>query len=184
MRKKTIAVFLDRDGTINEDVGYLDDPADVKLLDGVADAIRLLNQRGLKIIIITNQSGVARGYLTEEQLQGVNRRVVELLEKQGARVDAIYYCPHHPEDGCNCRKPMPGLLERASEELHVELEGSYMVGDKHTDVLTAKSAGVKGVLVGENPEPCDDAHHVCRTLYDAVRWILKDLEASGWKSTR
>ncbi len=171
-----MAVFLDRDGTINEDVGYLKDPEDVRLLDGAADAIRLLNSHGLKTIIITNQSGVARGYFTEEELQQINRKVIELLEEEGAVVDGLYYCPHHPDDGCECRKPMPGLLKRAAIELGVELEASYMVGDKTTDVLAAKSVGARGVLIAEDGEHCEDAHHVCSSLLDAVTWILKDLE--------
>ncbi len=176
MKRKGIAVFLDRDGTINEDVGYLKEPGDARLLDGAADAIRLLNSHGLKTIIITNQSGVARGYFTEEELQQINRRVLELLEEEGAVVDAIYYCPHHPDDGCECRKPMPGLLRRAASELDIELESSYMVGDKTTDVLAARSVGARGVLMAEDDKRCEDADYVCSSLLEAVTWILKDLE--------
>ncbi len=174
--KKDIAVFLDRDGTINEDVGYLKNPRDVRLLDGAAEAVRLLNQRGIKTVIITNQSGVARGYFTEKELEEVNRKVLELLKKEGARVDAIYYCPHHPDDGCGCRKPMSGLLERAADELGIELEKSYMVGDKTTDVLAAKSVGARGILLTEGGTPCEDAHYVCSGLLEAVRWILEHME--------
>ena len=177
MRRESVAVFLDRDGTINQDIGYLGEPESVVLIDGAAEAIGMLNQRGIKAIIITNQSGVARGYFSEQELEMVNQRVVELLAQRGAKIDGIYYCPHHPDDGCGCRKPMSGLLRQAAEDFGIELASSYMVGDKPTDVLAATGVGAKGILIAHSEDvTCGEASYVCSTLLEAVRWILNDME--------
>ncbi len=149
------AVFLDRDGTIIEEKNYLQDPDQVVLIAGAAKAISLLSQKGYYIILVSNQSGVARGYFTEKDVIRVNQRVQELLQEQGASIDAMYYCPHHPEGSiakykidCNCRKPKPGMGIQASRELDLELSNCFMIGDKAADVEFAINCGMKnGFLV-------------------------------------
>ncbi|MCL5020185.1 MAG: HAD family hydrolase, partial [Bacteroidetes bacterium] len=134
----TRAIFIDRDGTINKEKGYLTDPGQIEFINGSAEAVLLANKLGLKVVVISNQSGVARGIITIDQVEAVNRRVVEMLAEKGARVDAIYYCPHHPDHGdrviCNCRKPDIGMLLRAKEEFDIDLSRSFVVGDKWSDV--------------------------------------------------
>ena len=139
---KNIAVFLDRDGTINEDLGYYYKIEDVNLYDFSGEAIKRLNSSGILTVIFTNQSGVARGYFSEEFVNKVNRKLQKLLEEKGAQLDGIYYCPHLKEGSiaqytrdCDCRKPKTGMLLKAAEELHIDLEKSFVVGDKVTDLL-------------------------------------------------
>jgi len=187
-----IAVFMDRDGTINEEVGYLRDPMGLNLLPGAVDAVKLINKNQIKVVVITNQSGVARGYFSEELVKRVHERLKELLDKEGAYLDGIYYCPHHPDFGppeyrieCNCRKPAPGMLELASKELKIDLSNSYVVGDKIIDVGLAHRVGARGVLVltgyGEeeveslNKGSKKQPHYIARDILDAVNWILLDL---------
>lgn len=178
------AVFLDRDGTVCVLVEYLSDPEGMELIPGSAEAIRILNRLGLKVVLVTNQSGLARGYFTEEVLDAIHERMARLLEDEGARIDAIYYCCHHPDDGCSCRKPEPGLLRKAAEEMALDLEGSYMVGDMIKDVKAGKSAGAKGILVlsgygsgeltlRERWDVMPD--HIADNLLGAAEWIEKDM---------
>ena len=141
------AVFLDRDGTIARDVPYCSRPEDLELLPGVGEAIRLLNEHGFMVVIITNQSGIARGYFTEEMLERIHQKLKNDLAKSGAHVDAIYYCPHHPNDDCNCRKPKPGLALQAAEEHHIDLTRSFFIGDLLQDIEAGHLAGGKTVLV-------------------------------------
>lgn len=177
------AVFLDRDGTIVFDPGYLDHPSKVQLLPRAGEAIRLLNLSGLKVVVVTNQSGLARGYFTEETLSAIHRRMLDLLEREGARLDGIYYCPHHI-DGvigkwkvqCGCRKPQPGLLFRAAEEMRLDLARSYVVGDKPSDIGAGRAAGCKTVLISSTEGTCEPRpDRVASDLYEAVSWILGDL---------
>jgi histidinol-phosphate phosphatase family protein len=128
------AVFLDRDDTIMADVVYCKDPEDVRLLPGAAEGIRSLADAGFMIVIATNQSGLGRGLFTEEELRAVNDQLRVELRARGADYDALYYCPHRPEDGCDCRKPKPGLLLRAASILGVDLHSSYCIGDRSWDV--------------------------------------------------
>lgn len=143
------AVFLDRDGTINVEVNYLSDPGLALLETGVAAAIARLNQAGLPVVVVTNQSGIARGYYGEADLHAVNRRLAELLAAGGARVDAWYWCPHHPEvtGACRCRKPGTAMFEQAAGELDLDLGRSWMVGDKPLDVAAGLAAGCRSILV-------------------------------------
>jgi D-glycero-D-manno-heptose 1,7-bisphosphate phosphatase len=145
------AVFLDRDGTINEEVGYLSDPEKVVLIPGAAEALIRLKAAGFKLIVLTNQSGVARGYFTARELAEVNMRLDSMLAEKGAAVDAYYYCPHHPKHGemvdCDCRKPKTGMVDTAAREHGIDLARSYFVGDKRTDVQLGKNAGGKSILV-------------------------------------
>ena len=158
-----LAVFLDRDGTIIEDAGYLRDPAGVRLLPGAADAIKRLNASGFLAIVVTNQSGIARGLLTLDQYRATERRVDELLTLQGARLDAHYFCPHVPElsGPCDCRKPGSLLYRQAAERFGIDLPRSWWVGDRMRDVLPAESFGARGILVltgaGESEKVEDQA---------------------------
>lgn len=148
------AVFLDRDGTINVEVGYLSRPEDFRLIDGSAGAIRRLNEAGFLVVVVSNQSGVARGYFGEDAVAKVNETMTRELEKLGARLDAIYYCPHF-SDGvveqyrreCDCRKPRPGMVRQAQKDFDLDMRRSYVVGDHRGDILLAKNVGVRSILV-------------------------------------
>ena len=148
------AIIMDRDGTVCEEVGYVNHVSRCRLLPRSAEAIRLLNEAGRRTAIVTNQAGVARGYFAEEMILAVHERLRRLLADSGARIDGIYYCPHHPTAGeppyrgaCDCRKPLPGLVLRAAAELGIDLTRSFMVGDSARDVVAAQAAGVTPVLV-------------------------------------
>lgn len=183
------AVFLDRDDTIVHDVPYCSDPAQVRLVDGAARAIRRLNEAGWVTVIVTNQSGISRGYFDDAALGRVHARLRELLAKEGARVDAIYHCPHTTADGCDCRKPEPGMALRAAADLRLDLPRSIVVGDRMLDVLLAKRIGARSVLCPSErgraelalagPEEKPDA--VVKDLVEAVDWILAQ---EGERTTR
>lgn len=170
------AVFLDRDGTIAEDANYCQRPADLWVFPWAAEAIAVLNKAGLTVVVVTNQSGVARGYLTEETLAQIHQKMKDELTEHGAWVDAIYYCPHHPDDGCRCRKPGTDLFQRAAEELGLALAGSYVVGDREMDILAGQAIGCQTVLVETGPLPWTPngtrPDHRALTLYEAAHWIL------------
>jgi D-glycero-D-manno-heptose 1,7-bisphosphate phosphatase len=154
------AVFLDRDGTLIEDVSYLRDPAQVRLLPGVGPAVKRLNEAHFLAIVATNQSGIARGFLREDEYLATQRRVDELLSEYGATLDAHYHCPHLPEtDGpCRCRKPGPLLYEQASERFGINLAESWWIGDRLRDVEPARLFGGRGILVESGPvSPGGDA---------------------------
>jgi D-glycero-D-manno-heptose 1,7-bisphosphate phosphatase len=144
------AVFLDRDGTIIEDVGYLRDPGQVRLLAGAAEAIRRLNANGLLTLVVTNQSGIARGILSEAEYHRTERKLDELLAEAGARIDRHYFCPHLPEVSgpCECRKPGALLYRQAAEQLGIDLARSWWIGDRSRDVLPAEVFGGRGILLG------------------------------------
>lgn len=174
------AVFLDRDGTINEDTGYIDSPERLVIIDGAASAIKRLNSKGLRVVVITNQSGVGRGYFSREAADAVNKRLEEILRREGAHLDAIYYCPHHPDDNCECRKPGIGLVEKAKNDLRIDFKKSYVVGDKISDVEIAHTIGGKGILVltgagkDERKKISREPSYIATDLKDAVEWIIKD----------
>ena len=189
------AVFLDRDGTISKEVGYIHEMDRLELLPNSARAIRRLNDHGIQVIVVTNQSGVARGFYPEEHVRRVNERLTDLLRRDGAAVDAVYYCPHHPTEGtgaytkrCDCRKPEPGLLLRAASERDIDLRNSFVVGDKLIDIEMAHRVGAQGILVltgygeeaiaqkGENgPRPdC-----IAPDLDKAVEWIVERVKRAG-----
>ena len=148
------AVFIDRDGTISEEVGYINHSSRFRLFPYAAAAIKHLNDNGWLAIVVTNQAGVARGYFSEDMIQTVHAEMTKELESGGARLDAIYYCAHHPSVGeppyrfdCDCRKPKPGLISRAAQDFDIDLAGSWMVGDRYSDVELARNAGVKSMFV-------------------------------------
>jgi histidinol-phosphate phosphatase family protein len=140
-------VFFDRDGTLIEERNYLSDPEQVVLLPGAAEAVRRAREAGFLAVVLTNQSGVGRGYFRMEDVEAVHRRMEELLAAEGAHLDAIYVCPHAPEEDCLCRKPRTGLVELAARELGIDLPRSWMIGDKAADIEMARNAGMRGALV-------------------------------------
>lgn len=185
-------VFLDRDGTLNVEAGYIRNLDDLHLIDGAAQALRKVNDAGVAAILVTNQSGAARGYYPEQHILNLNSRLVRLLEQQGARLDDLYYCPHLEEGTvpelsvvCLCRKPAVGLVERAFSE-HPQLDRSkaFMVGDKATDIELAQNCGIRGVLVttgyGESVLKGEYQWQVkpdyqAPTIVEAIDWILAQL---------
>jgi D-glycero-D-manno-heptose 1,7-bisphosphate phosphatase len=175
------AVFLDRDGTLIEDKGFLDDPAGVDVLPTVVDALRLLRERGFATIVVSNQSGVARGYFDDAAVRTVNAEIARRLANDGVAVDGWYWCSHYDE-GCSCRKPAPGMVERAVEEHGLTLDGGAVIGDRGSDVALGHAVGVPGILLPgpypyEGPEPDLRA----RTLLEAAEWIA---QRSGREAAR
>jgi len=192
--RRVSAVFLDRDGTINEEVGYVNHPDRVRLCPGVAEAICKLNEANVLVIAVTNQSGVGRGYVTEELVHEVHEKIARELAAQGARVDAFYYCPHHPHaplaayrQECRCRKPATGMVEEAARHFHIDLASSYVVGDSYRDMQMGFNAGARTVLVltgygrGEFEYQASrwprQPDRVAENLLEAVEHILQDLPA-------
>ncbi len=188
--KHNWGVFLDRDGTVTEEAGYVNHVSRLHLIPGAAEGIRLLNDAGVPVILATNQAGVARGYFDENLVKAVLERLGSMLGALGARLDAVYYCPHHPTAGeppyradCDCRKPKPGMLLRGAREFGLDLSRSYVIGDKISDVYFAGAAGAKGLLVttgyglgelvhqraGWRREP----HAIVPDVYAASRWIIE-----------
>jgi D-glycero-D-manno-heptose 1,7-bisphosphate phosphatase len=182
-------VFIDRDGTLTEEVGYVNHPSRLRLLPRSAAAVRRLNAAGVAAVLATNQAGIARGYFSQEVLDDVQATLVALLEREGARLDGLYVCVHHPTAGqppfradCDCRKPRPGLLRRAAGDLDLDLGASAVVGDKPSDLEAARAVGARGVLVltgyGRGEWEYRQARfavkpdHVAGDLLDAVEWLL------------
>lgn len=169
----TKAVFLDRDGVINANCprehDYIKSPAELVLLPGAAEGVARLNAAGFLVILATNQRGIARGMMTDADLEAVHQAMVAELREGGAHIDAIYVCPHDNGE-CDCRKPLPGLLFRARDELGIDLAASWMVGDHLTDVRAGKAAGVLTVLVGG--ERSDESDFTCEDLPAAVDLII------------
>jgi D-glycero-D-manno-heptose 1,7-bisphosphate phosphatase len=182
------AVFLDRDGTLIEDHHYLASAADVTLFPWTVDALRLLSASGFALVVVTNQSGVARGFFDESSVRRIHGHLAGLLDAHGVRVDGYYYCPHHPDAqveayrrDCECRKPRPGMVHAAARDLGLDVAGSYTVGDLWRDIALAQHAGARGgVLVrtgqgvdAERARPAGlEAAAVVDTLLDAARWIV------------
>jgi D-glycero-D-manno-heptose 1,7-bisphosphate phosphatase len=177
------AVFVDRDGTVCEEVGYLNHVSRFRMFPFVAAALRRLNEAGYPVIVVSNQSGVARGYFPESLLDEVTQSMTQQLSQAGAKVDAVYYCPHASSENCVCRKPKPGMLERAAREHGIDLQRSFVVGDRYIDVELARNAHARGVLVrtgyGEGELAWHEAkwptppHFVATDLAGAVDWILR-----------
>jgi len=183
------AVFLDRDGTINEEMGYVNHLERFRLFPRAGEAIRLLNKNGIKAVVVTNQAGVAKGYFPESLIHLVHRKMEDHLREKGAHLDGIYYCPHHPDAGeppyrqkCRCRKPETGLIEEAARDLGIDCSKSYMIGDRGADIEFGHRIGAKTILVltgygkgeweyfGDQWESKPD--FVAQDLFEAVDWIL------------
>lgn len=184
-KKIDFTVFIDRDGTVVLDKHYLADLRGLEIIPTVPEGIKKLNDAEIPVIMITNQSGVARGRFDEATLELIHQRLFEILEDNGAIINGVYYCPHMPDAGCDCRKPKPGMLLRAKREHGFNLLKSYVIGDRMLDVEMAHSVGAIGVLV---PEPGDQYHIDAeieaskempdmrkKTFLEAVDWILRDI---------
>lgn len=179
-------VFLDRDGTLIRDRHYLGDPAGVELVPGAAGAVAQLNHAGVPVLLVTNQSGIGRGYFTEADFQAVQRRLQQLLAEHGASLDGVYHCPHAPDrqPRCDCRKPATGLFRRAAEEHGLDLQRCFFVGDRARDVLPAGELGGTGILVRSDSDAPDARHegeivpadtHIVATLAEAAALVLRCL---------
>ncbi|MEE9219168.1 MAG: D-glycero-beta-D-manno-heptose 1,7-bisphosphate 7-phosphatase [Acidobacteriota bacterium] len=188
---KSRAIFLDRDGTVSFEVGYINHVSRLQVMPQSVEAIRCINQAGFRAVVVTNQSGVARGYFEEPLLEKVHDSLRRQLAAGNARVDGIYYCPHHPREGkppfrqdCTCRKPSIGMLEKAARDLDIQLSGSYMVGDTLVDMRTARNAGLCSVLVLTGYGRGEFEHHAHQWPFQPDH-IAEDLRAAvGWIFSR
>ncbi len=187
----TTAIFLDRDGTLIEEVGYLQRLEDIQIYPEAFEAVEKINQSGARAIVITNQSAIARGLIREEDLEQAHHFIADAFRQKGARIDAFYHCPHHPTEGtgantraCDCRKPQPGLLLRAAQDLQLDLSASHMIGDTVRDIEAGHLAGCRSILVktgygqeedsnSSSNEPLQRPDHVSGNILDAVNWILE-----------
>lgn len=186
---KRPAVFIDRDGTISEEVGYVNHPTRFRVFPYSSEAIRILNEAGWLAIVITNQAGVARGYFSEDVIHRIHDQLTRDLQNESARLDAIYYCAHHPSVGeppyrldCDCRKPKPGLIQQAAKDFDIDLTSSWMAGDRYSDIELARNAGLRSAFVlsgygrGEWEYQSQRWEHqpdlVCENLLEAVKSIV------------
>ena len=186
---KKPAVFVDRDGTINEQMGYINHVSRFKMIPGVPQAIRMLNRHGFLVLVVSNQSGVARGYYPMDLVETIHRLMVSRIKEKKGIIDGVFFCPHHPAGSvpefsrdCDCRKPKTGLIEQAARSFEIDLRRSFVVGDMCSDMELAHRAGIKGILVktgyglGEIeyilPQKTTKPAHIAEDLLDAVRWIL------------
>ncbi|WP_455245762.1 lipopolysaccharide heptosyltransferase II [Petrachloros mirabilis] len=187
-----VTVFLDRDGTLNYDPGFVTSAAELKLLPGVSSALARLKAAGAKLIVVTNQSGVGRGMFTLKELEAIHARLQGLLEQEGAVLDAIYFCPHHPDDGCRCRKPGRAMVDRAVADLHLDLQRSYLVGDHVRDMQLAKMVGARAILLTTEPVDAQALEmlrveqampdKVTKSLVEAADWIFQDVAQNSQSS--
>ncbi len=180
-------VFLDRDGTLIRDVGYLSRLDQIEILPRVPEALQILQRQELKVLVVTNQSAIARGFLSEDELKRIHVELRRQLSSCGAALDGIYYCPHHPTEGlgpyrltCDCRKPNGGLARQAAEELNLDLRRSYVVGDQSSDMEMAARIGAKGVLIDtrashNTEQKSESSSLVVNDLWEAAEWIVADL---------
>ena len=171
------AVFLDRDGVINEvltkRVKFVNNPKQLYFLPGVEEAIKSLNEYFDYVFVVTNQGGIGLGYMKEKQLHKIHDYMIVELEKKGATIHEVAYCPHKPKAGCECRKPNSKMILDLGEKYNIDLEKSYMVGDTDTDIIAGKKAGTKTVFLGKR-DPLADA--VCPNLKEAAQWIIRDIK--------
>ena len=178
------AVFLDRDGTLNEDRGYVTTLDEFVLLPGVCEGIARLNECGFLVIVVTNQSAIARGFMTEKDLLRIHEHFAEQLHEAGAHVNGWYVCPHHPDDGCACRKPRPGMIHQAVKDFDLDVSRCFFVGDKVSDLQAAQASGVEGILVTTSPyaKQAKLAHqegvlpiaYIADSFSQAIEWMIQD----------
>ena len=178
--EKSRALFLDRDGVVNEEVGYLHRPEDVRWVAGIVPLCRMAQALGYKLVVVTNQAGIARGLYSEEQFQALMTWMRAELAQQGVILDAVYHCPYHPEHGIGGykrehadRKPSPGMLLRAAREHNLELAQSILVGDRCSDLAAARAAGLRQAFLmrGTEPEPCAEPHRMVDSLAEVAAWL-------------
>lgn len=175
--------LLDRDGTVIVEKHYLSDPDAVELLDGAAAGLRRLRELGLGLALVTNQSAIGRGYFDRARLAEIHARLTTLLEAEGVALDGIFFCPHHPDEGCGCRKPAPGLVEQAAGRLGFDPKEAFVIGDMKSDVALGRAVGATSILVrtgyGGRDEAEADADHVAEGLADAAELIAGLLQGRG-----
>ncbi|GJL67058.1 MAG: hypothetical protein NPIRA05_20290 [Nitrospirales bacterium] len=187
---KDVTVFVDRDGTLNEDPGYLSNPDGLVLYPGAIEAVARLKQAGCSVVVVTNQSGIGRGMMTRANLEAIHDRLERMVKRGGGELDGIFFCPHLPDEGCHCRKPKTGLIHQAVSALRVSTVHSYMIGDKQCDMELANNIGAIGVLVTTSSVSQEavkahirgDLHIESITLNfsKAVDWILEDAAKRQW----
>ncbi|MGI8468744.1 MAG: D-glycero-beta-D-manno-heptose 1,7-bisphosphate 7-phosphatase [Pyrinomonadaceae bacterium] len=181
----TRLVLIDRDGTLNVEQNYLSAPDQIELIPQSADGIRILRNLDLRIVVVTNQSGIGRGFFDAARLVEIHNRLREVLRENGTNVDAIYFCPHAPEDKCNCRKPMPGMAKRAATEFNADLSKSFVIGDNVCDIELGKNIGATTILVrtgyGKMTETESETKpdYIAGNLFEAARLIKEILEKDG-----
>ena len=169
------AVFMDRDDTLIDDPGFLRDPEKVKLLPGVVEGLKKLREAGYLLVIISNQSGIGRGIIKPEELDQVNSRLLEILKKNDIEIDRIYWCPHTPDDKCDCRKPATGMLQRAVKDLNIDLSGSVMVGDRPSDIKAGKNMEITSILINHD-ESYNDAEQpdiIVKSFFEGANYIIQ-----------
>ncbi len=162
-------VFIDRDGVINKEVGYLHKIRDFEFIDGVFDACLHFQKLGYSLIIITNQSGIARGYYNEDDFHLVNNWMIDQFENQGVSILDVFFCPHGPESTCDCRKPKPGMFNQANDKYNIDMENSWMIGDKEADVQAANAAGIKNTILVKSGHEIDEASSKSQFILDSIK---------------
>ncbi len=173
MKNKKKAIFLDRDGVINYDKGYVYKIEDFKFVDGIFDVLKAFQEKGYLLFIITNQSGIGRGYYTKEDFEKLTKWMLKELDKKGIKIEKVYFCPHAPEEKCYCRKPSTGMFEEAFKEYPIDKNGSWMIGDKHTDMEAAVKAGIKNtILIGDCFTKDKNAKYIVNDIFDTIRLII------------
>lgn len=170
-----VAVFVDRDGVINEDTGYIARPEQFVLRPGVPEALAEIQRLGYLLVVITNQSGIGRGYYSEDDYRAVTERMLALVASGGVALAGVYHCPHTKDDSCTCRKPLPGLIQQAARELLLDLEGSWLVGDKSSDIEAGHRAGIRRTLRIASPYADDPAHAKPLFVGDSLAAIIPHL---------
>jgi histidinol-phosphate phosphatase family protein len=183
------AIFIDRDGVINKDPGgwtkysYVTKWEEFLFIDGSVKALRRLKEAGYKVFVISNQGGISKGYFSQKDLDALNKRMLEEIEKRGGKIDGLFYCPHHDKDNCECRKPKTGLIEQAAKTMHIDFKNTYLVGDSIRDVEAAKRMGMKTILVLSGKTPLSELSdwpmqpdYIKGNLLEAVEWVLKNCD--------
>ena len=170
--EKTKVFFIDRDGVINKEIGYLHEIAKFEFIDGVIEALKYIQNKGFEIIVITNQSGIGRGMYSREKFLELNKWMIDFLSSQGVKILDVLYCPHTPEDRCACRKPLPGMFLEAIKKYDIDREMSWSIGDKETDIQAAKSSGVSNTILVKSGhiinEKNSNASYILKSIYDVM----------------
>jgi len=168
-------VFLDRDGVINKEVGYLHKVADFEFIEGVFDACQYFQSLGYQIIIVTNQSGIERSYYTEEDFHIVTDWMLKQFKHHGIEILDVFYCPHGPESDCDCRKPKPGMFNQANTKYHINMEASWMIGDKEADIQAANSAGISNTVLVKSGHAIDEINSRAKFIFDSIKQVSEVL---------
>jgi len=170
--EKTKVFFIDRDGVINKEIGYLHEIAKFEFIDGVIEALKYIQNKGFKIIVITNQSGIGRGMYSREKFLELNKWMIDFLSTQGVKILEVFYCPHSPEERCTCRKPLPGMFLEAIKKYDIDIEMSWSIGDKETDIQAAKSSGISNTILVKSGHKINErnsrASYILESIYDVM----------------